>query len=386
MNICMLSQYLPRIGGIENIVSDLAQRLVQKGHNVCVVAPDYKEKRNKSKIPISETLNGVKLYRFKKTGGFPFGIDELKNMYRKVLEADKKEKFDILHAHFAKNEGLVGVFAARKLSIPLITTVHGSDIMPVWGGMCESSWSRFWVRQVLKRSFRLSTVSNFLKKEVEKHGVESNKVKVIHNWIEPEIFSCPVETKQEKEKDFEMLSARRLVKKNGVDLLLAALRNLEATSLKESYLLHVLSNGPEEENLRSMIKGKRYASQVRFHGSVEFSEYLRILHRVDVSVIPSRWEGFGMVILEAFASGSCVVATSVGGIPEIIEHEKTGILVKPEPKSIAEGILTLYENDELKKRMVVNGKKMVGEDGYFNYRRGVEEWLNYYESTINDFS
>ncbi|MCK4615191.1 MAG: glycosyltransferase [Thermoplasmata archaeon] len=89
MNICMISQYLPNIGGIENIVSDLSQRLVKEGHNVSVVAPAYPDTISYDQIP--GELNGVKVYRFKMSRRFPFGLDELRNMHSIVIKADGRE-------------------------------------------------------------------------------------------------------------------------------------------------------------------------------------------------------------------------------------------------------------------------------------------------------
>ena len=327
-----------------------------------------------------------------------------------VLGAHKREEFDILHAHFAKNEGLVGSWAARKLALPLITTVHGSDIMGSWGGMCERSWSRFWVKRVLKRSFRLSAVSHFLKSEVVKHGIPEDKVRVIHNWIDPDVFSpspspppspstAPGNTEKnsntetameqehredhESERKFQILCARRLVPKNGVDLLLGSLDQLEQSPLEGNYHVTILSGGPEKEKLQDMVAGKPYASEVEFPGPVSFQTYRTLLQQANVCVVPSRWEGFGMVILEAFAAETAVLATRVGGIPEIIGNEENGMLAGPGTSSIAEALIKLYQNPDLETRITENAAKHVR--NYFHYARGIREWISYYESTIDDF-
>ena len=382
----MISQYLPNIGGIENVVSDLSRRLVVEGHAVSLVAPCYQKT-----VPFNgeaEELDGVRIYRFKTSRGLPFGVDELKNMYSMVLTAHKREAFDILHAHFAKNEGLVGSWAAKKLALPLITTVHGSDIMDGWGGMCERKWSRFWVRKVLKRSFRLSAVSHFLKGEVVKHGILEDKVRVIHNWIDPDAFSSspssstPPEN-HERAGKFQILCARRLVKKNGVDLLLGSLEQLQQSAMKGDYHLSILSGGPEKEKLQGMVAGKPYASEVEFLGPVSFQSYRSLLLQADVCAVPSRWEGFGMVILEAFAAETPVVATRVGGIPEIIRNEENGMLTRVETSSIAEAIIKLHQDSDLKRRITENAAQQVRD--HFHYRRGIREWMDYYKSTINDF-
>ena len=439
----MISQYLPRIGGIENVVSDLSRKLVRAGHDVSVIAPRYDKNDNSNNVNSGNTIDndtnvnsgsddgttsinkssknnrvasegpemveGVKVYRFGTSRGFPMGLDELRNMYNLTLQAHSYERFDIIHSHFAKNEGLVGIRAGRKLGIPVVTTVHGSDIMDVWGGMCERPWSRYWVRRVLKGSYRLSAVSGFLKERVLEHGIPQAKVRVIHNWIDPGDFTFNPAPNYQKEqgtwKDnancdrgsngveiadrgrvhtFKIVTARRLVRKNGVDLLLSSLDHLVGTRMEGRYLLHILSDGPLKAELQGSVKGTPHEDLVTFHGSVSFQRYLLHLRDADAWIVPSRWEGFGMVVLEAFAAGTPVVATNVGGIPEIIRHGQNGILVEPDPKAIACGIGKLYEDPALRSSLVENGKSSVSE--YFNFRRGIREWVEYYSDIIDDYS
>jgi glycosyltransferase involved in cell wall biosynthesis len=389
MNICMISQYLPNLGGIENIVSDLARRLVRNGHQVSVIAPAYEGTLPYVDEP--EELDGVRIYRFARSQGYPMGIDELGNMYSLILKANQRENFDIIHAHFAKNEGLVGNKAGKKLGIPTVTTVHGSDIMDTWGGMCESAWSRFWVRKVLKDSTHLSTVSHFLKDEVVKHGVPGEKVRVIHNWIDPIEFSGAQDAGSSSPVDipgfdsgslFHIVTARRLVQKNGVDLLIDALDHLDGPDfgLSGKYRLHILADGPERSSLEQLVSVQGRKETVIFHGAVSYALYKQFLRWADVWVCPSRWEGFGMVLLEAFAAGTPVIGTKVGGIPEIIEHGKNGLLSDPDPKSLASCIRDMLQDESLAGQLVDEGRDCVTK--YFHHSRGVREWIEYYREII----
>jgi len=399
MNICMISQYLPNLGGIENIVSDLARRLVREGHQVSVIAPTYEGTLPFHDEP--EELDGVRIYRFARSQGYPMGIDELGNMYSLLLKANEREAFDIIHAHFAKNEGLVGNKAGKKLGIPTVTTVHGSDIMDRWGGMCENAWSRFWVRKVLKGSTRLSTVSGFLKEEVLKHGIPEEKVRVIHNWIDPQDFSRSLGgivnsptllAGFDSGSLFHIVTARRLVRKNGIDLLLEAMDHLEqggsgsagedgpSRSLAGRWCLHILADGPERDSLKASIAGKSWKKNVLFHGAVSWPLYKGYLRWADAWVCPSRWEGFGMVLLEAFATGTPVIATRVGGIPEVIDDRRNGLLVEPDSASIAGGIAEILLDEPFAGTLVAEGTKSV--EDHFHYSRGIREWIEYYQEII----
>ena len=90
-----------------------------------------------------------------------------------------------------------------------------------------------------------------------------------------------------------------------------------------------------------------------------------------------------MVILEAFAAGTAVLATRVGGIPEIIRNEENGMLADPGTSSIAEGLINLYVNPGLETRIAEHAAKEARD--HFHYTRGILEWTHYYESTIDDF-
>ena len=412
MHICMVSQYLPNIGGIENVVSDLSVNLVKEGHRVSVVSPTYPECVPFSEYP--EELDGVLVYRFKTTIGVPFGLDELRNMYRMILTLNDNDPIDLIHSHFAKNEGLVGIKAALKLWIPQITTVHGSDIMDQWGGMCEKAWSRYWVKRVLRRSYRLTTVSEFLKGMVIQHGIPEVKVRVIHNWIDPSMIEeissndpshgkNPKDLRKKKNSrndkrfqqtisadqpfddpsKFRIVTARRFVKKNGVDILIQAVKELKDSNFLGEPHLHILADGPERTNLIALVEELGLSDCVTFHGSVSRDIYLSILRNGNAWVVPSRWEGFGMVILEAFAAGTPVIATKVGGIPEILRHRENGLLVDPEPGAIADAIRDLFHNPGLRASMMAGGKDDIRD--HFNIQRGLTEWIDYYKAVIQNF-
>jgi len=409
MNICMVSQYLPRVGGIENIVSDLSKRLAAEGHEIHVVAP-----AGPGSAP-DGLLDGVHVHRFSGTNRrFPFRIDRILAMKRKIEEVSRRFHVDIIHAHFAKNEGLVSTFAGRKLGIPVITTCHGTDLMFSFGGICEKAWGRYWVRRALHRSNAVTTVSEALRRNAWRLGIEKGKVEVIHNWIDAAGFAGGDREELRRELGIGdmtgngravriILTARRLVPKNGVDLLVEAVRKLG-----NPCRLLIIGEGPECPRLREQAArhegtgecdpsrrnfppaGRRMEASVdtpqkntvEFLGFRPFDEYVKYLRAADVLVIPSRWEGFGMAALEAMSARTPVIATNVGGLPEIIRHGENGILVEPDPQAIAAGIDSLLDDTELAERLTRAAFADVSER--FSWERARNRYLGIYQRVLDE--
>jgi glycosyltransferase involved in cell wall biosynthesis len=143
----------------------------------------------------------------------------------------------------------------------------------------------------------------------------------------------------------------RLSREKGVDLLIDAIKRISAN-------LVVVGGGPLERELRELARGD---PRIRFTGPLPRAEALRIVKGSDVFVLPSRHEGLSTALLEAMAMGVPVVATRVGGNPELVEHGETGLLVEPEPGQLAGAISLLLEDGNLAKRLAENAAKIARE-------------------------
>jgi N-acetyl-alpha-D-glucosaminyl L-malate synthase BshA len=378
MKICYISQYLPRVGGLENIVSDLAQRLAGEGHEIHVVTEHFGDTLEE------EVIDGVNVHRFKASEQrTPLASNWVLAMYRMVKNVVKEYNIQLLHAHFAKNESVVAVRVGKKLKLPVITTGHGSDLMFEFDGFCSTKWNRIWVKYGLEHSTYITTVSNALKQNAVKLGIDEKKIRVIHNWLGPEKYKLPDgSTKKEIRKSLGwdtniVLTSRRLVKKNGVDLLIRAMNELKPGA---DVRLVIIGDGPEKEDLIAQADAVK-AHNIDFVDFTDFQTYIKMLNACDVYVVPSRWEGFGMVVLEAWAAGVPVVGTRVGGIPEIIENEINGVLVKPDPKNLADGIDSVLQDVQYQDKLTRNARKRLEE--YFTWPRAQKEWNELYTKALS---
>jgi glycosyltransferase involved in cell wall biosynthesis len=126
--------------------------------------------------------------------------------------------------------------------------------------------------------------------------------------------------------------------------------------------LVLAGDGPLRGELEKLAASQAIDEQTQFLGVQDGEEIAGLLHGCEVLVLPSREESFGIVVIEAMVCRKPVVASAVGGIPEIIEHEKSGILVEPEsPAALTEGLRRVLTNNTLKKTLAENGYSRVME-------------------------
>ncbi len=299
MRVLLLSIWKPSRGGVVTHV----EKIIENSKNDFTV------------IGYPEALN---LPVFRAFGYIIYGF------FRAVILSGRK-KFDVVHAHYAFPQGFLGFLLSRVLGIPLVLTLHGSDINVLGRGHGKPL-----VSFVLRHSDYICAVSEHLKREAVKLGADENKVEVVYGA--PGIESL----KDRKPEKGEILFVGSSVRQKGLDVLLDAFKIVRKRIPWAK--LSVVGGGMKEE----------VASGVSFLG---FREKLdEFYSRAEVVVIPSREEGLSLVALEAMALGIPVVASRVGGLPEILEGR--AILVEKEnPSALAEAIIKLLDDEKLREKL-----------------------------------
>ena len=170
-----------------------------------------------------------------------------------------------------------------------------------------------------------------------------------------------------------------LFPRKGLEYLVQAVGNLKESF--DNILLVIVGTGDAqyESQLRKQIQDLNLTQHVLF---TEFQEYPELfVSQFDVFVLPSIQEGFGIVLLEAMALGKPIVASHVGGIPEIVQHEKTGILVKAaDVEELSKGVLTLLNDPNKRRKMGEQAQKRAAE--YFSVERMMERLYGLYEDVL----
>lgn len=266
----------------------------------------------------------------------------------------KRRRYSIVHCHSTK-AGLVGRLAARLAQVPVILfTAHG------WAfSEGRAYWERWLLAQAERLAAKVTTkiicVSEHDRKLALRFKVaHQDQLIVIHNGIDPQPFLRADGGRVRQHlglREAPVLSfAGRLARQKDPLTLLRAIQNISRGKLI------LAGDGPLQSQVERFIRQNGLTSQVILVGAR--TDIPDILAASDVFVLSSRWEGLPLVIIEAMVAGLPVVASRVGGVPELVEDGVTGFLVPPgNPEALAEALQRLFEDKELCRRMGEAGRE-----------------------------
>ncbi len=338
MKVCILGHFPPHIGGVSSHTYLLAKELVRRGDEVYVLTYPHPEIQDIDGIHVETAytvnIKGLRGLLFFLTATF------------KLISLTRKYDLDIIHAHFLMPPGLIaviaGIFTRKKTAV----TVHGSDIFI----MASNPILRIFIKFVLKRADYVAVVNETIKEKVLDLNIKgmADKIFLTPNAVDIEKYNPQIKTDfiQEiglgSEKPLAIFVGN-LVFQKGLKYL------LEAKKLSKSdFELMIVGDGPLMGELQEMVKSQ-HIKNVTFIGARR--DVPRIMPAASVLVLPSISEGFPITILEAFASGLPVVATSVGGIPGVVTKE-VGIVVEPRnPRALAEAVDQIIQDNSLRDKM-----------------------------------
>jgi len=239
----------------------------------------------------------------------------LRSILRKKISAFRP---DIVHAHYATGYGYLG---ARLGIHPYIVSVWGSDIFDF---PHKSHIHSFVVKSILKRADAICATSETLKKGVVALYPDfEEKTKVIPFGIDLDIFRPAA--RYAGDDEIIIGTARNLEKIYQIDLLMKIFDRIAGSN--NAVRLRIAGDGPEREHLLMLKDSLRSSDRIEFMGEIGNPELPAFLQNLDIFVISSRFESYGVSALEASACGLPVLGFDVGGLHEIIENGKTGVLV-----------------------------------------------------------
>jgi glycosyltransferase involved in cell wall biosynthesis len=269
------------------------------------------------------------------------GLALAASLTRRVAALHRASPFEAVLTAWAYPDGFAAAAVAALIGVPLVATVLGSDV----NELPKVPALRWQIRAGLLRAARVVSVSEALGDEVARLGVPRERIVVAHNGVDGEVFA--LRDRGEARAALGIPPGRRLVgyvgnlaPEKGPDVLveaMAALVKLRAAR-EERTDLAIVGAGAVEPALRRRAGELGISARVRFLGRRVHDEVPQWISAFDVLCLPSRREGCPNVVLEALASGRPVVASSVGGVPELLRRDN-GILVPPDrPDALAEAL------------------------------------------------
>lgn len=230
--------------------------------------------------------------------------------------------FDIIHAHVTYPGGVAAAYIGEKYGIPVIITEHAS----FFEALARSPWRKRLMAYALGRAEYVVAVSELLAKTIQSHNLASNLI-VIPNPVDLSLFSPPGAPPEEKGTiDLLSVGAMELNDRKGWHLLLEAAARLKA--LLPGVRLHLVGDGPAKERHMRMAEVLGIEDHCIFYGFVEHNRVAELMRFCDIFVLPSYYETFSCVLIEALACGKPVVSTRVGIAPQIVDAE-VGVLISP---------------------------------------------------------
>jgi glycosyltransferase involved in cell wall biosynthesis len=265
------------------------------------------------------------------------------SLRRHVAKLRRSFPFDVILAAWAYPDAVAAARLAQEFGCPLVTKVLGSDI----NELARDPALRKQIRWALQSSYRTLAVSGALQERVVELGIPRERVVMHHNGVNGEQFT--LQDQREVRDRLGLTQDRPLVcyvgnftHEKGVDVLVEAMNDLGKLGRPDVDLVMV-GSGSLEAALRATARQRGLEARIRFAGRRLHSEIPDWISASDVFCLPSRREGCPNVVLEGLASGRPVVATRVGGVPELI-HTGNGILVPSEdPMALAAGLKQALE-------------------------------------------
>ena len=378
-------------------MGETIDRLVEAGTQVEVLAPAYRGSRG-------ATIGGVKVHRFRYA---PSALETLTHDMP-ALERIKRSPgfvallpgyiaagsaaaariardggFDVVHVFWPIPHGLFGVAARRASRAALVSTFFSAELN--WTGAARRLFAPI-LRRIVESSDAVTVISSYTGERVREYvaGVKSVTIPFGAAAVDRAFEDAVPVPPRMPEDSFELLFVGRLVKRKGVDVLLRAVQMLADD---ERLQVRIVGGGPEKEALESDAMQLGLAGRVVFDGVVSSGRIATLFRECDALVLPAiitetgDTEGLGVVLIEAMGYGKPVIASSAGGIVDIVSDGDTGLLVPPgDAAALASAIRRAMDQPAELAQIAARGTEFAARA--FGWDAIVSELSKVYESAV----
>lgn len=260
-----------------------------------------------------------------------------------------------VHAHFANHPATAAWIIHATTGLPYSFTGHGADLQV----------DQHMLRRKVRDAHAVVTISEYNRAFIARHtGLDQDRVTVIHCGVDTVHFTPRRAATSSASRALRLLCIGTFYEVKGHRYLLEACRILIDRGRRLT--LDLIGEGPDEAELRALVAARGLTDSVSFAGPRTRDEIVQALGNADLLVVPSvptesgRREGIPVVLMEAMASGVPVIASNISGIPELVEHDRSGLLVEPrDPDAIADAVDRILHEPGLAERLSIGGRSRV---------------------------
>ena len=354
-------RYPPAPGGAETVVKAYSEGLRDLGHNVEVVTTDLYTETPFVKKKMPSVVNGINVTRHK---AYTVSGEAHYVLAPGMVQSFLSKNADIIHTHsYGYFQNHAGWIRERFQSTPWVITPHFHPSWSMWGGSKRKTLREFYDTVIGKGTLEAADLITCVSKHerdmlVSEIGLKEDNIKIIYNGINwadwssvpnKEVFRKQYPTVSEK----FVLFAGRLATNKGLSDLISAMQLIDKKSVD------LVITGADM-GLGKQLEKEASDKGVRMHrlGHIDDETYRSVLSAAEMLVLPSEYEAFGIVLLEAAAAKTAVIGTNVGGIPEAMSPGNNGLIVEyNDVNNLAKSIAILLEDEKMSKEMGNSGRE-----------------------------
>ena len=354
-------RYPPAPGGAETVVKAYSEGLRDLGHDVEVVTTDLYTETPFVKKKMPSVVNGINVTRHK---AYTVSGEAHYVLAPGMVQSFLSKNADIIHTHsYGYFQNHAGWIRERFQSTPWVITPHFHPSWSMWGGSKRKTLREFYDTVIGKGTLEAADLITCVSKHerdmlVSEIGLKEDNIKIIYNGINwadwssvpnKEVFRKQYPTVSEK----FVLFAGRLATNKGLSDLISAMQLIDKKSVD------LVITGADM-GLGKQLEKEASDKGVTMHrlGHIDDETYRSVLSAAEMLVLPSEYEAFGIVLLEAAAAKTAVIGTNVGGIPEAMSPGNNGLIVEyNDVNNLAKSIAILLEDEKMSKEMGNSGRE-----------------------------
>ncbi len=368
----------PTYGGSGVVATELGIELAQRGHEVHFIT--YAQPFRLSGPQPNVWYHEVEVSHYPLFDYPPYDLA----LATRMAEVAEIYSLDLLHVHYAIPHSVSALLAKQMLAsggskrrLPFVTTLHGTDITLVGQDRSYLPITRFSIEQ----SDGVTAISRYLRERTLTEFELTNSIQVIYNFVNCDVYRRDAQTR-ERRREFARDDERLLVHLSNfrpVKRVQDVIEIFDRVQKKISAKLLLIGDGPERSRAEWMAMEKHIHDRVIFAGKQD--RVHEKLATADIMLLPSQLESFGLAALEAMACEVPPIATNVGGVPEVVEHGKTGFLAEVgDLEEMARCAVDLLSDDARLKQMGREGRTAA--QGRFCSTRIIPQYEKFYRGVL----